>query len=152
MAKNMIRSIKEMVGISEPEEYGEENKNVESSSSNTQQGEKSVKNLFIRTKEKEKTDTIDTSIYQSIIIKPEKFEDCKKIATYIKSNKTVTLNLENLNKEKAQRIIDFLSGAMSVKEAKFMEISKFVYVSVPKDINVFFEGNTEDKKESFIKF
>ena len=48
-------------------------------------------------------------------------------------------------------IIDFLSGAMSIKEAKLIEISRSVYVSVPKDINVFFDGENDRKEKSFLK-
>ena len=103
-------------------------------------------------KEKAKKEKVtDTSAYQSVIIDPKKFEDCKKIANYIKDDKTVTLNLEHLDNETAQRIIDFLSGAMSIKEAKLIEISKNVYVSVPKNINVFFDGEEDRKEKSFLK-
>lgn len=39
---------------------------------------------------------------------------------------------------------------MSIKEAKLIEISKSVYVSVPKNINVFFDGEKERKEKSFL--
>lgn len=155
---SIIKNIKEMVGISESEENIEQHESPIISDEET----KSVKSFFGRGKENKSDDkenetqteavgVTDVTGYQSIIIKPEKFEDCKKIANYIKNDKTVTLNLENLDEKKAQRIIDFLSGAMSIKEAKFIEISKFVYTSVPKNINVYIDAKN-DAKDSFYEF
>lgn len=159
--KSKFRSFKEILGMGEGEEAAEDTgiididiqKNAGEESNQSEQ----VQGLFKKSKnekkvkEREKEKTMDTSAYQSVIIDPKKFEDCKKIANYIKDDKTVTLNLEHLDNETAQRIIDFLSGAMSIKEAKLIEISKNVYVSVPKNINVFFDGENERKEKSFLK-
>lgn len=158
---NKFRSFKEILGMGEGEDTAENTgiididiqKNAEEE---TKQAE-ATPGLFKKSKqekkvkEKEKEKTVDTSGYQSVIIEPKRFEDCKKIANYIKDDKTVTLNLEHLDTETAQRIIDFLSGAMSIKEAKLIEISKNVYVSVPKNINVFFDGENDRKEKSFLK-
>ena len=159
--KSKFRSFKEILGMGEGEEVAEDTgiididiqKNAGEESNQSEQ----VQGLFKKSKnekkvkEREKEKTMDTSAYQSVIIDPKKFEDCKKIANYIKDDKTVTLNLEHLDNETAQRIIDFLSGAMSIKEAKLIEISKNVYVSVPKNINVFFDRENERKEKSFLK-
>lgn len=94
-------------------------------------------------------DDLDISSYQNIVVRVKKFEDSKKIAEYVRNNKIVTLNIEELDKETAQRVMDFLSGAMSVKEASFTEISKTVYVSVPKNQSVLFDG--QKRKEGFFR-
>ena len=70
--------------------------------------------------------------YQTIFVDPKTFADCKKIATYIKNDKMVTLNLEYLDLHTAQRLMDFLAGAMCIKGASFIEISKKVYTAVPR--------------------
>lgn len=84
---------------------------------------------------------------QTIFIDPKSFADCKKIANYIKSDRMVTLNLEYLDAETAQRMMDFLMGAMLIKGASFIEISKKVYTSVPKSVKVHYDGkkNINDK-------
>jgi cell division inhibitor SepF len=66
----------------------------------------------------------DISDYQTIFVSPTNFDECKKIANYINKEKIVTVNLENLNNEAAQRMLDFLSGAMEVKKARFITVSK----------------------------
>ncbi|WP_300358073.1 cell division protein SepF [Fusobacterium sp.] len=158
---NKFKSFKEILGMGEGEDTSENTgiididiqKNAEEETKQTE----ATPSLFKKSKqekkvkEKEREKAVDTSGYQSVIIEPKRFEDCKKIANYIKDDKTVTLNLEHLDTETAQRIIDFLSGAMSIKEAKLIEISKNVYVSVPKNINVFFDGENDRKEKSFLK-
>lgn len=87
---------------------------------------------------------------QTIFVNPKNFSECKKIADYIKNNKVVTLNLENISPKEAQRILDFLSGAMSIKEAKWIPISKNVFTSLPKNINFFYDGKNDLKQNTFL--
>lgn len=150
--------IKELLGIGneETEDNGIIEINVQNVEEEKNVQEPASAGLFKKNilkpekKVKEKQNTMDVSGYQSVIVDPKRFEDCKKIANYIKDDKTVTLNLEHLDNATAQRIIDFLSGAMSIKEAKLIEISKSVYVSVPKNINVFFDGENDRKEKTFL--
>lgn len=90
--------------------------------------------------------------YQTIFVDPKTFADCKKIAAYIKSDKMVTLNLEYLDLPTAQRLMDFLAGAMSIKGASFIEISKKVYTAVPKSMEVYYEGKKDSKGRTILDF
>lgn len=85
--------------------------------------------------EKSKNEKSDT-----IFVTPKGFEDCKKIANYIKNDKIVTINFEDVPNQTAQRLIDFLSGAMEVKQAQFIPVSKKVYTSVPLGTTSFIDG------------
>ena len=108
------------------------------------------KGVIENEEEKNKIETLMN--YQTIFVKPTRFEDSKKVANYINQDKIVTLNLEEVDNCIAQRIIDFLSGAMSVKEAQFVEVSKRIYVSVPKKINVLVDGTKSIGKGETINF
>lgn len=90
-----------------------------------------------------KPSTMGSKDYQTVFVDPKKFSECKKIANYIKDDKIVTVNLEYVDSPTAQRIIDFLSGAMSIKEAQFIEVSKKVYMAVPKKVHVLYDGKAE---------
>ena len=90
--------------------------------------------------------------YQTIFVDPKTFSDCKKIAAYIKSDKMVTLNLEYLDLPTAQRLMDFLAGAMSIKGASFIEISKKVYTAVPKSMKVYYEGRKDTRGRTILDF
>ncbi|MGL5545223.1 MAG: cell division protein SepF [Cetobacterium sp.] len=87
---------------------------------------------------------------QTIFVNPKSFAECRKIADYIKNDKVVTLNLENVNGKDAQRIIDFLSGAINIKEAKWIPISRNVFTSVPKNINFLYDGTNDLKQNTFL--
>ncbi|MGL5123937.1 MAG: cell division protein SepF [Fusobacteriaceae bacterium] len=87
---------------------------------------------------------------QTIFIDPKSFGDCKKIANYIKQDRMVTLNLEYLDLETAQRMLDFLMGAMLVKGASFIEISKKVYTSVPKSVKVHYDGKKTINNKTYM--
>lgn len=87
---------------------------------------------------------------QTIFVDPKTFADCKKIATYIKNDKMVTLNLEYLDTATAQRLMDFLAGAMSIKGATFTEITKKVYTAVPKSMKVYYEGKKDSRGRTIL--
>ena len=125
-----------------------EEEKKEEKEENFEEKNKEVKNEKITLGRNDLRD-MDVSNYQNIVARVKKFEDVKKIAEYIRNDKIVTLNIEELDKETAQRIIDFLSGAMSIKEASFVEISKCVYVSVPKNQKVLFDGLIGKKENIF---
>ncbi|MDP0488258.1 MAG: cell division protein SepF, partial [Fusobacterium sp. JB020] len=153
--RNKLESFKEIFGMGGSDVDNEESGIVDFQSEKIQTEEiKNNKTKMFRKKEVEKKETVvrdeDISAYQSVIVDLKKYEDCKKIAKYIKNDKVVTLNLEYLDKETAQRIIDFLSGAMCIKGARLIDISANVYVSVPKDMNVYFDrGKKQNKNNLF---
>ncbi|MGL6063945.1 MAG: cell division protein SepF [Fusobacteriaceae bacterium] len=92
----------------------------------------------------------NTENCQTVFIDPKSFGDCKKIANYIKQDRMVTLNLEYLDLETAQRMLDFLMGAMLVKGASFIEISKKVYTAVPKSVKVHYDGKKTINNKTYM--
>lgn len=151
--KNKLESFKEIFGMGGPEIANEDNGIVEFRAEQLKDEEPKINRAKIfGKKDSVKKENIvqeeDISKYQSVIVDLKKYEDCKKIAQYIKKDKVVTLNLEYLDKDTAQRIVDFLSGAMCIKEARLIDISANVYVSVPKNINVFFDRGKKINKNN----
>ena len=74
-------------------------------------------------------------------------EILEEIANYIDKGKMITLNLENVGPNVAQRIMDFLAGAMEIKNASFAQIAKNVYTIVPENMKVFYEGPKKREKK-----
>ena len=71
-------------------------------------------------------------MYELIFLRPNKLDDCRKIVTYIKDGKIVHINLEDLDSRMSQRVLDFISGAIYIKEAQFINPTKNIFVSIPK--------------------
>ena len=116
----LLKDIKELVGINTGDEDDERDEELEE--------ETTSKALSKRQKmEAEEVDEFRYEDYSTIFIDPKQFEDCKKIATYIEKEKMITINLENIGPNVAQRIMDFLAGAMEIKNASFAQIAKHVY-------------------------
>ena len=83
---------------------------------------------------------------QTVFVDPKGFADAERIADYIVKDKMITINLEFLDTKVAQRLMDFLAGAMRVKESSFVAISKKLYTIVPKSMKVHYEGKKNQKK------
>ena len=133
----ILKDIKELVGINTEEEYDEEEVTEEEPS------------RTLSKREQMEMDTVDEfryDDYSTIFIDPKQFEDCKKIANYIEKEKMITINLENIGPNVAQRIMDFLAGAMEIKNASFAQIAKNVYTIVPENMKVYYEGKRREKK------
>ena len=73
-----------------------------------------------------------------------RYEDYSTI--YIEKEKMITINLENIGPNVAQRIMDFLAGAMEIKNASFAQIAKHVYTIVPENMKIYYEGKRREKK------
>lgn len=91
-------------------------------------------------KDEEYEDDEMSSYASTIIFTLKNFEDCRKVSQHIKNNKMITLNFERVDANTKQRILDFLSGAMEVKNAAYAEVSKTVYTIVPERMKIHFEG------------
>ena len=133
----LLKDIKELVGIN----TGDDEEDIEE-----MEQEQTSKALSKRQKMEEEVDEFRYEDYSTIFIDPKQFEDCKKIATYIEKEKMITINLENIGPNVAQRIMDFLAGDMEIKNASFAQIAKHVYTIVPENMKVYYEGKRREKK------
>lgn len=70
------------------------------------------------------------------IMKPHSFSDSEKICEALLSGHAVVINLEGFDTEQAQRIIDFISGAVFAIEGKFSRISRYIFICSPGTIDI----------------
>lgn len=135
-----FEKFKQMLGLDNPEEGTGDNyhiANIDIDSSNSSFSSAfSPSNTVIADTDVD----IDSAAYQTIFLDPKSFSDCKKIVDYIRANKMVTFNLEYLDEPTAIRLMNFLSGAMTVTDANYLIISKKVYTVVPASMKVYYEG------------
>ena len=60
----------------------------------------------------------------------------EEIGAYLKNKKSVIINLENVGKEDARRILDFLSGATFMIEGTIQKVSNLIYLMAPKNVEI----------------
>ena len=73
---------------------------------------------------------------QMVITQPSSFNEIEEIGDYLKQRKSVIINLENVTKEDARRIIDFLSGATFMMDGTFQGVSNLIYLITPRNIEI----------------
>ena len=66
------------------------------------------------------------------VVKPQGYQDGPAIADYLVEGFTVVLNIEELERASALRLIDFLLGALQVLGGEFRRVTKTTLVLSPR--------------------
>ncbi len=69
------------------------------------------------------------------ILYPEKYEDCKEFADFLKSGDPVLLDYDYTGVEDAVRIQDFLKGCIAALGGDVIQISERVYLYTPPQVS-----------------
>ena len=73
---------------------------------------------------------------------PSSFQDSRKAASDLVASKAVIVNLEDLDKDSARRMVDFLSGVVFAMDGEVQKIAQSAYVFCPP--NVFITGGQDE--------
>ncbi len=84
-----------------------------------------------------------------VIIKSNDYGDARTVADHILGNRAVLLNLENCNKEMAQRILDFLSGVVYAQGGDLQRVAHSTYAVTPRNVGLQGELTEEMKEEEY---
>ena len=71
-----------------------------------------------------------------VLFEPRTFEEAEEIATHLKQRRAAVVNLHRLQRDYAQRTIDFLAGAVFALDGKIQKIGHNVILCSPKSIGV----------------
>ena len=83
------------------------------------------------------------SQFRMVVSQPESFDDAQEICDHLKSQKPVVINLENVEKQDAQRVIDFLSGSVYALDGSIQKVSSDIFVIAPNNVDV--SGDLKDE-------
>ena len=78
------------------------------------------------------------------VMRPKGYDDGPEIADYVASGCTVVMNIEDLNRENARRLIDFLLGAVYVIGGDLQMASQTTFVVAPCSVAVNYNGEPDD--------
>lgn len=76
------------------------------------------------------------SQFKVIVMQPESFNDAKDVCDHLKSKKPVVVNLGSVQKETAQRIIDFLSGSIYALDGNIQKVSNDIFIVAPHNVDI----------------
>ncbi|MBQ3201141.1 MAG: cell division protein SepF [Clostridia bacterium] len=83
-----------------------------------------------------------------IVYHPISYEDTQNIIDNLKSRKPVIVNMEDLELDCAQRILDFMAGAIYALNGTIYKISRGIFVVAPTNYDVI--GNDENDTDGLI--
>lgn len=118
-----------------------ENEDVENT---TRQQEELLEPNFQSKNRKGKVVNIHTSSYIKVVVyQPVSYDDTQNIVDNIKNRKPVVVNLENLDIDLAQRVLDFLSGAIYALDGSIQKVARGIFVLAPNNVDI--SGNIPDE-------
>ena len=74
--------------------------------------------------------------FEVCVMKPTKFEDSQDICDILLSNRAAVINLEGFDVDLAQRIMDFISGAVYSVNGRLHQISGYIFIVSPESIDI----------------
>lgn len=71
-----------------------------------------------------------------VVIEPKSFDEAQEIIDDLRSGRPVIINFEDTDRELARRIIDFISGGAYALDGSTEKISNYVFLFVPKGVEI----------------
>lgn len=86
-----------------------------------------------------------------VLFRPGSFNDTSKAADDLRSHKAVVVNMENVDKAMARRVVDFLSGCVYALDGDVKKIAQSAYLFCPHNMNIVGDLETlQAEVESYI--
>ena len=71
-----------------------------------------------------------------VVMSPSNILGARDLCDHLKSNKPVIMNVENVETPLAQRMVDFLSGAVYCLDGDIQKISNGIFIATPASIEI----------------
>jgi len=84
-----------------------------------------------------------------MLLQPQSFEDTQMVIDNLREGKSVIVNLENMNQDAAQRVLDFISGAIYALDGDMRKVSKGIFLCAPHGIDI--SGNVASSFASSLR-
>ncbi|MFY9177665.1 MAG: cell division protein SepF [Caldicoprobacterales bacterium] len=90
-----------------------------------------------------------TSYVKVVVYQPLSFDDTQDIIDNLKNRKPIVVNLDALDADLAQRVLDFISGAVYSLDGTIQKVSRGIFVLAPSNIDIVGNIPEELKGKSF---
>ena len=86
-----------------------------------------------------------------VLFRPGSFNDTSKAADDLRNRKAVIVNMENVDKAMARRVVDFLSGCVYALDGYVKKIAQYAYLFCPHNMDIVGDLETlQAEVESYI--
>jgi cell division inhibitor SepF len=84
-----------------------------------------------------------------IVVEPTNYDEVQDICNNLKSKKPVIINFENIDKDVARRMVDFISGAVFALDGTIQKVSNGIVIVAPSNVDVLGTLKSGIGKEDF---
>ena len=81
-----------------------------------------------------------------VLFEPRSFDEAEEIARHLKSRRAAVVNLHKLQRDYAQRTIDFLTGVVVALDGSIQKIGHNVILCTPENVGVDGEINIDSEE------
>ena len=81
-----------------------------------------------------------------VLFEPRSFDEAEEIARHLKSRRAAVVNLHKLQRDYAQRTIDFLTGVVVALDGSIQKIGHNVILCTPQNVGVDGEINLDSEE------
>jgi cell division inhibitor SepF len=110
-----------------------------------------VRNIKQYKRNNSKIVNIHTNVQMEVIvIHPETYDEAQDICDHIKEKRPVVINLENMDRDIAQRIMDFVSGACYALNGNLQRVTHNIFIIAPDNVDIAGDFREELKTNGII--
>ena len=77
-----------------------------------------------------------TTQLEVAVLQPQSYADAREIADRLKTKRAVVINLEDLAKEEAIKVLDFVSGVVYALEGEIQKVSGGIFLIAPYNVSI----------------
>ncbi len=100
-------------------------------------GEKPAKEIQENRKPRNKVVNLNAqALMRVVVLHPEKFDEALEICDHLKDARTIVVNLETVDKDTAQRIVDFLSGSVYALDGNIQKVAAAIFLIAPQNVDI----------------
>lgn len=78
-----------------------------------------------------------------VVLAPQNILEARELCDHLRSNKPIIMNVEGVDTPLAQRMVDFLSGAVYCLDGDIQKISSGIFLATPASIEI--TGDLKDE-------
>ena len=82
-----------------------------------------------------------------VLYKPMCYEDSQNIVDNLRARKPVIVNMVDLDRDCAQRVVDFIAGAVYALDGGIKKVAYGIFVITPNNVSLVGTAGEEEKKD-----
>lgn len=84
-----------------------------------------------------------------VVLEPRSLEEARSVADHLRSRCPVIVNLRDLDREAARRIVDFICGAAYAVDGQTQRVGEEIFLFTPSTVTVTAESVRDDFRSLF---